>query len=247
MTIPVKQNLVSPSKYNIKCPYPMTAEYITVHNTYNDASAENEIKYMISNNNEVSFHVAIDDVQIIQGILFNRNAWACGDGGNGTGNRKSISVEICYSKSGGERYKKAEALAIKFIAQLLKEHGWGMDRVRKHQDWSGKYCPHRILDEGRWSSFVSAIATELACLNVVPKATAAPTLPPGIIGQVKVIVDGLYAVVKADQNGIEVAQLEKGKVYNVTQNVHDYHKIILNDHIQVWMHGSNGHNLELVR
>lgn len=69
-----------------------------------------------------------------------------GDGGNGTGNRKSISIEICYSLSGGERFDQAERLAAEYIAMLLNERGWGLDRVKKHQDWSGKYCPHRTLD-----------------------------------------------------------------------------------------------------
>ena len=94
------QNLVSPSKYNIKCPYTMNAEFIVVHNTANDASARNEVAYMIRNNNSVSFHYAIDDKEIVQGIPENRNAWHAGDGGNGKGNRKGLSVEICYSKSG---------------------------------------------------------------------------------------------------------------------------------------------------
>ena len=74
------QNLVSPSKYNIKCPYIMNPEFIVVHNTANDASARNEVAYMISNNNQVSFHYAIDDKEIVQGILENRNAWHAGDG-----------------------------------------------------------------------------------------------------------------------------------------------------------------------
>lgn len=123
MAIPVIQNLVAASKYPIKAPYSMNAEYITVHNTYNDAPAKNEINYMIGNNNEVSFHFAVDDIEVIQGIPVNRNAWHCGDGG-GNGNRKSIGVEICYSLSGGPRYEKAESLAIKFVAQLLRERGW---------------------------------------------------------------------------------------------------------------------------
>ncbi|MCY8449362.1 peptidoglycan-binding protein, partial [Bacillus spizizenii] len=92
-------------------------------------------------------------------------AWHTGDGTNGTGNRKSIGVEICYSKSGGARYKAAEKLAIKFVAQLLKERGWGVDRVRKHQDWNGKYCPHRILSEGRWNQVKAAIEKELKALG----------------------------------------------------------------------------------
>ena len=39
----IRQNLVNASKYNIKCPYEMNAEFIVVHNTANDASANNEI------------------------------------------------------------------------------------------------------------------------------------------------------------------------------------------------------------
>ena len=38
------------SKYSIKCPYEMIPEYITVHNTYNDASAMAEVSYMLGNN-----------------------------------------------------------------------------------------------------------------------------------------------------------------------------------------------------
>ena len=165
MTIQARQKLVPSSKYSIKCPYSMTAEYITFHNTYNDATADGEINYMINNNNETSFHFAIDDKEVVQGIPVNRNAWHCGDGGKGTGNRKSIGVEVCYSMSGGERYRKAEALAIKFIAQLLHERKWNVDRVKPHRDWSGKNCPHRILNEGRWQSVLNAIAAELKVLN----------------------------------------------------------------------------------
>ena len=164
----VIQNLVSPSKYNIKCPYPMTPEFIVVHNTANDASARNEIAYMISNNNQVSFHYAGDDKEIVQGIPENRNAWHAGDGANGQGNRKGLSIEICYSKSGGKRFEEAEKLAAKFIAYKLDEKNWGVDRVKKHQDFSGKYCPHRTLDMG-WQRFLDMVQSELNALKGVDK------------------------------------------------------------------------------
>lgn len=168
--ISARQMLVKENKYKFKCPNLMKPKYITIHNTANDASANNEIQYMINNTNQVSYHFAVDDKEVVQGIPTDRNAWHCGDG-NGQGNRSSIGVEICYSKSGGERYKKAEALAIKFVAQLLKEHGWGIDRVKKHQDWSGKYCPHRILSEDRWNFVLNLIQTELNKLNELKKET----------------------------------------------------------------------------
>lgn len=152
-----RQMLVDESKWNIKCPYEMKPEYITVHNTANDASAENEVKYMISNDNEVSFHYAVDDKEAVQGILTNRNSWNADDGVNGTGSRKSIAVEICYSKSGGDRFIQAEKNTAQVVADLL--HGWDLplDRVKKHQDWNGKYCPHRTLDMG-WGRFLKMVS-----------------------------------------------------------------------------------------
>ena len=74
----ITQMLVPKSKWSIKCPYSMVPEGITIHNTANDASAKNEVSYMIGNNNEVSFHYAVDDYQAVQGILEDRNSWNAG-------------------------------------------------------------------------------------------------------------------------------------------------------------------------
>jgi N-acetylmuramoyl-L-alanine amidase len=168
--VKIVQNLVPASKYSIKCPHPMTPEFIVVHNTANDASAANEVAYMIRNDNKVSFHYAIDDKEIVQGIPEDRNAWHAGDGSNGPGNRKGLSIEICYSKSGGQRFIEAEKLAAKFIAFKLKEKGWGIDKVKKHQDFSGKYCPHRTLDMG-WLRFLDMVQSELNALKGADKVT----------------------------------------------------------------------------
>lgn len=155
MSYTFKQNLVSSGKYSIKCPYSMTPKYVVVHNTANDASAVNEVAYMIRNNNQVSYHIACDDVNVVQGLPFNRNAWHAGDGAKGPGNRNGIGVEICYSKSGGARYTKAEENAVYVCARLLHQHGLGIGSLKQHHDFAlnGKNCPHRIRDEGRWESF----------------------------------------------------------------------------------------------
>ena len=154
------KNLVDSSKYGIKCPYEMTPEFYVVHNTANDASARNEIAYMRRNDSNTSFHYAIDHKEIVQGIPEDRNAFHAGDGGNGDGNRKGISIEICYSKTGGSRFIEAEKKTAEFIAQGLIKRGWGIDRVKKHQDFSGKYCPHRTLDLG-WLRFLAMIQKEI--------------------------------------------------------------------------------------
>lgn len=144
-------------KISIKCPYSMTPDCIVIHNTANDAPAKNEISYMHSNSNTVSFHFAVDDKEIVQGIDLNRNTWNAGDGVNGKGNRKGISIEICYSKSGGARFEAAQRNAAELTAKLLKDYGWGIDRVKKHQDFNGKHCPHRTLDDYGWDYFLNLV------------------------------------------------------------------------------------------
>ena len=61
----------------------------------------------------------------MQGIELDRNAWHALDG-NGKGNREGIAIEICYSKSGGERWLKAHENAAELTAKLLKDYGWGI-------------------------------------------------------------------------------------------------------------------------
>ncbi|NLS42553.1 LysM peptidoglycan-binding domain-containing protein [Bacillus subtilis] len=217
MAISVRKNLVASSKYSVKCPYSMDAKYITFHNTANDASADAEIRYMIGNNNEVSYHFAVDDKEVVQGIPTDRNAWHTGDGnGANSGNRTSIGVEVCYSKSGGAKYKAAEKLAIKFIAQLLKERGWGVDRVRKHQDWSGKYCPHRVLAEGRWESVKASIAAELKALGgKSTSSSSAKKSAPKASGSTYTVKKGDTLSEIAEKTGVSVAKLQS---YNGIKN-----------------------------
>ncbi|WP_269477300.1 N-acetylmuramoyl-L-alanine amidase [Hominibacterium faecale] len=175
MALKVKKKLCPQKKYSRKCPYKMTPSYITIHNTSNDASAANEVAYMLSNNNQTSYHYAVDDKEAVQAIPLNRNAWHAGDGGSGTGNRKSIGIEICYSKSGGSRFDKAEKNAAYLTAVLLKKRGWGISRVKRHKDWSGKNCPHRTISKG-WNRFLKMVQAELDKLNK-KKKLGKPSVP----------------------------------------------------------------------
>ena len=165
--IKIRQNLLPESLYSWKSPYEMIPEAIAVHNTANDASADAEIKYMHKTKEQggrqVSYHYAVDDIEAVQGLKENRNGFHAGDG-NGKGNRKTIAIEICYSKSGGDRFIKAEQNAVELIVDILKRYGWGIDKVTKHQDYNGKYCPHRTLDLG-WNRFLKMIEDKLNVSN----------------------------------------------------------------------------------
>ena len=214
--VEIKQNLVNKEKYNVKCPYEMTPKFIVIHNTNNDASAKNEIKYMTSNNNQVSFHYAIDDKEIIQGIPENRNTWNAGDGGNGQGNREGLSMEICYSKSGGDRFIQAEKNTAEFVAMKLKEKGWGIDRVKKHQDFSNKYCPHRTLDMG-WDRFLNMVKAHLEVNK--------PQVTRSIVDLANEVIAGKYGVGEARKKALgslysevqaKVNEILKGKTSKPT-------------------------------
>ena len=174
-------NQMNPSMYTYNAPYSMTPIEICIHNTANTATARNEVAYMNRTANYTSFHVAIDDKEAVQAIPFNRNAFAAGDGANGRGNRRAIHIEICYSLDGGNnghqsaRYLKAEENAALYTAHVLHQYGWGVDKVKKHQDYSGKYCPHVILANGKWQWFKNRVQ---AHLNAIKKGSAAPAKKP---------------------------------------------------------------------
>ena len=171
--VPYRLNLVSPGMYGTKCPYAMAPKKVTVHETDNNASANNEVVYMIGNGNQTSFHVGIDEKEAVQGIPFNRNAWHAGDGKNGYGNRNTISFEICknYDPSRGTTnisgtqlaaYNQAKANAVKVIAQVMIEENINgvVGNVKTHNDWSGKLCPQKMLREGLWIPMRDQIIAE---------------------------------------------------------------------------------------
>lgn len=174
MALTIKKVAMPADKVSIKCPNLMEPRTVVIHNTANDAPAMNEIKYMQSNNNWTSFHFAVDDKEAVQGVELWRNAWHAGDGAEGPGNKYGIAIEICYSKSGGTKFEKAEQNGAELAAQLLINFGWGLDKITKHQDYSGKYCPHRTLDLG-WQRFIKMVETkrnELLRKNAAPTALA---------------------------------------------------------------------------
>ena len=194
----------------------MKPQYITVHNTANDASARNEVSYMRNNSSSTSYHVAVDDKEVVIAAPFNRNCFHAGDGRHGTGNRKTIGIEICYSRSGGSRFDAAEDNAARYIASLLKAYGWGIDRVKRHYDWSRKYCPHRTMDRG-WTRFLNMVRSYMGL-----PAASIPSGGEGTASVGKVAVDKKWgpATTRASQkvlgtyiDGIVSKQSKRAKKY----------------------------------
>lgn len=143
-------------------------EYITIHSTANERStAQNERSWLVNPSNKriASWHIAIDEREAIEVIPLDEIAYHAG---NKEGNNKSIGIEICES---GDREKTIRN-AVKLVAKMLQEEGWGVDRLKRHFDWSGKNCP-RIFNyndwEG-WAKFKRDVFLELTCQNLSPWA-----------------------------------------------------------------------------
>lgn len=175
----------------------MSATTITIHNTGNpSSSAINERTWLTNatNTRQASFHIVVDEREAIECIPLNENAWHAGDGsGAKSGNRTSIGVEICESGN----YAKTLENAADLIAKMLKERGWGVDRLRRHFDWSGKICPRLMYDGGKWTGWAQFKAMVQARLKeaetdvIVMKANVTVN---GVDAKGGVIIDGLVYV-----------------------------------------------------
>ncbi len=141
--------------------------YVTIHNTAEPFSARQERDRVDfrRDNMSVSFHYAVDEREAVQILPLAIHGWHAGDGGRGPGNTESIGIEICRSQCRGAadwQYRRSEANAEILAAALLRHFELTAAELRTHQDWSGKYCPHRILEENRFESFRARVAARLA-------------------------------------------------------------------------------------
>lgn len=120
----------------------ITPTSITIHNTGNiGAPAKNNHNYMKNCNKNgdriASWHFTVDDKEIYQAQSTN---YKCYHAGTSAGNSSSIGIEICMFND-AERQKKCYENAIALVKILLQYHGWGIDKVKQHYDWSKKDCP----------------------------------------------------------------------------------------------------------
>lgn len=154
----IKQQFI-PAKYTrIRPGIPLNPTYITVHETSNTAKgadAEAHARLLSSGNQErvASWHFTVDDKEIIQHIPENEVAWHAGDGGNGPGNRKSLSLEICVNEDGN--YEKAKENAVWLVRYLMSKHNIPIGNVVPHKHWTGKDCPHNLLPH--WNEFIKQV------------------------------------------------------------------------------------------
>ena len=136
-------------------------KYIAIHETDNeapsaDAEAHNGYIHEIAEIEKISWHYTVDDHQIYHHLPDNEISFNAGDTyTKDGGNMNAIAIEMCVNEGGD--YEKTLENAAKLTAYLMNEYNLDINDVKKHQDFSGKICPSRLIKSGRWEEFLKKI------------------------------------------------------------------------------------------
>ena len=124
---------------------------MAVHYTATSASAHNNLVYFSRAGANASAHLFVDkDGTIRQSVHFEDTAWAVG---NFPQNQRTVSVEVV---SAGEDFTDAQISALAQIYEYLRAT-YGITRVIRHYDVTGKRCPAPYVDESKWAALKARI------------------------------------------------------------------------------------------
>lgn len=144
-------------------------KYIVIHETDNfntgsgakrhaEAQSKGHLKGM-------SVHYYCGSDGIYQAANHTDGTWSIGrDYGGGHSitdatNLNSINIEICVNPDGD--YNVARANAVELVRHLIKTTDIPAERVIRHFDAKGKYCPRKMMDNPNlWTDFKAQIAAE---------------------------------------------------------------------------------------
>lgn len=136
-------------------------EYVVIHETDNfspgaDAARHDAFIHENAKIEKLSWHYTVDDHEAYHHIPDNEPAYHAGDGMEPDGgNTCGIGIELCVAEDNdyAETLKNGALLA----GYLLWKYDLGMEGLKKHQDFSGKICPARLINENRWDEFCKMV------------------------------------------------------------------------------------------
>ena len=144
-------------------------KYLVIHETANtaagaDAEAHNRFIHENGMTEEHSWHYTVDDHQIYHHLPDDEPAYHAGDHmEQDGGNLNGIGIEMCVASDND--YDQTVANTAKLAAKLLVEYDLKPEvALRKHQDFSGKLCPQRMIEQGRWEGFAALVQREYDAL-----------------------------------------------------------------------------------
>lgn len=155
---------------------PREIRYLVIHETDNysagaDAAAHNSFVHQNANaaSGVVSWHYTVDDHEIYHHLPDDEPAYHAGDqmqkdGGNANG----IGIELCVNEDGN--YEQTLINAERLCARLLIEYNLKPAKaLKKHQDFSGKVCPAKLIGSDRWDAFCEGVTERYEALKAADK------------------------------------------------------------------------------
>ena len=137
-------------------------QYITIHNTdkikvSGTTMAEQYTRATLNGNmGDVFVHYYLDEKDCWHNLPDNEAGQHAADGINGTGNSKTLAIEIIMDGTGSASSKQAEDRGAYLAAYLLNEYKLPIERLKTHKDWyPKKTCPIYILPH--WNNFKARV------------------------------------------------------------------------------------------
>lgn len=137
-------------------------EYIVIHYTSNQGdTAKNNADYFAREKVGASAHYFCDENEIWQSVKDMDTAWHCGAKTYRhpeCRNANSIGVEICMNDKKGNVRQGSIETAAELVRYLMQRYGVPVDRVIRHYDVTGKYCPGPMVDDpALWTAFQQSL------------------------------------------------------------------------------------------
>lgn len=141
----------------------ITPKGLTVHTTANRDKGATDIMHDIyydNNSDRVSVHWTVDSDSAALSVPETMAAWHAG---NRSYNLTYLGMEICENNVVDNKLDQSTYNnAVELAADILKRHGWGVDKMIRHRDVPGrewKNCPNKDLID--WDKFKNDVQEKL--------------------------------------------------------------------------------------
>lgn len=208
-------------------------QYIIVHETDNfsmGAGARRHAEAQAAGHLSTSVHYYAGSDGVYQAAAHTDGTYSVGHEYGGkhsvtdAGNRNTINIEICVNRDGD--YNQARANAIGLVKYLLKETGIPADKVIRHFDAKGKYCPRKMMDNpALWEDFRKQVGGEIP--SDKPENVQEVQQPQGTVrGTVMTKHDPLN--IRETKDGNKIGSIPKGAEVEVLEQGAKWHKVRYN-------------------
>lgn len=198
--------------------------YIVIHETDNSAKgagAQRHAQAQKDGHLSTSVHYYSGNDGVYQAAEHSDGTWSIGKEYGGrhsvrdANNRNSINIEICVNADGD--YNTARQNAIELVKHLIQTTGILAERVIRHYDAKGKYCPRKMLDNpSLWEDFKAQIGG----------AAVRERVKEILTGTVATQKDPL--VLRDAPNGKKLTIIPKGAEVTVLEQGAEWHRVSYN-------------------